>query len=42
VVPRILDAAERFKSLTAEEQQRIVDGQHPPLPEPGLGILPAA
>jgi len=42
LLPRVLDAAERFKPLSAERQDEIVQGQRPPLPEPRLGILPVA
>jgi len=42
LLPRVLDAAERFASLSAVEQDEIVRSQRPPLPEPNLGILPAA
>ena len=42
LLPRILDAAERFQLLSREEQEAIVAGQCPPLPEPRLGIPPAA
>jgi aryl-alcohol dehydrogenase-like predicted oxidoreductase len=41
LLPRVLDAAERFVSLSVEEQEEIVQSQSPPLPEPNLGI-PAA
>ena len=39
LLPRVLDAAERFVSLSAKEQDEIVQSQSPPLPEPNLGIL---
>ena len=41
LLPRALDAAERFRPLSAEEQTTVVGRQRPPLPEPGLGILAA-
>lgn len=41
LLPRALDAADRFAPLTSAEQERIVRAQRPPLPEPGLGILAA-
>lgn len=41
LLPRALDAAERFRTLSADEQAEVVDRQSPPLPEPGLGILAA-
>ena len=41
LLPKILDAAERFRPLAESEQQEAVDSQSPPYPEPGLGILPA-
>jgi len=42
LLPRVLDAAERFKPLSPEQLGEIVQGQPPPLPEPRLGILPVA
>lgn len=41
ILPRALDAAERFRPLSADEQADVVGRQSPPLPEPGLGILAA-
>ena len=41
LLPRALDAAQRFSPLTSDAQEAIVVGQCPPLPEPGLGILAA-
>lgn len=41
LLPRALDAAERFLPLSASEQAAVVERQQPPLPEPGLGILAA-
>lgn len=41
LLPRALDAAERFTPLPSAEQERIIRAQRPPLPEPGLGILAA-
>ena len=41
LLPRALDAAERFRPLSPEEQEAVVRRQSPPLPEPGLGILAA-
>ena len=41
LLPRALDAAERFRPLSADEQKAVVGRQRPPLPEPGLGILAA-
>ena len=41
LLPLALDAAERFQPLGLEEQAEVVGSQHPPLPEPGLGILAA-
>jgi len=38
LLTRVLDTAERFVSLSAEEQDEIVQSQSPPLPEPNLGI----
>lgn len=41
LLPRALDAAERFMPLSASEQAAVVGRQRPPLPELGLGILAA-
>ena len=41
LLPRALDAAERYRPLSGEEQAAVVGRQRPPLPEPGLGILAA-
>ena len=41
LLPKVLDAAERFRPLGADEQETVVEAQHPPLPEPRLAILPA-
>ena len=41
LLPLALDAANRYTPLTPADQQRIVNAQRPPLPEPGLGILAA-
>ena len=41
LLPRALDAAERYQPLSEEEQASVVAVQRPPLPEPGLGILAA-
>ncbi len=38
LLPRVLDAAERFVSLSTEAQDEILQSQRPPLPEPDLGI----
>ena len=37
--PKVLDAAQRFAPLGREEQEEVVAGQSPPLPEPKLAIL---
>jgi aryl-alcohol dehydrogenase-like predicted oxidoreductase len=42
LVPKVLDAAERFTPMSQAEQEEAVELQHPPLPEPGLGILAAS
>ena len=42
LLPRVLDAAERFASLSAVAQDEIVRSQRPPMPEPSLGIPPVA
>ena len=39
--PKLLDAAERFTALSAEEQEKVISSQRPALSEPGLGILAA-
>ena len=41
LLPRALDAAQRFSPLSNDAQEAVVAGQRPPLPEPGLGILAA-
>ena len=41
LLPKVLDAAERFTPLTKTEQEEVINRQRPPMPEPGLGI-PAA
>lgn len=41
LLPRVLDAAERFTPLTEAEQEAAVAAQRPPLPHPDLAI-PAA
>lgn len=41
LLPKVLDAAERFSRLSDEEMARVVSSQSPPLPEPALAILPA-
>lgn len=41
LLPRALDAAERFRPLNDADQDAVVQNQRPPLPEPGLGILAA-
>ena len=42
LLPQILDAAERFRPLTAAEQTEAIAAQRPPMPEPRLGIEAAA
>ena len=42
LLPRILDAAERFRPLTAAEQAEAIAAQRPPMPEPRLAIDAAA
>ncbi|MCI0437698.1 MAG: aldo/keto reductase [Chloroflexi bacterium] len=41
LVPKVLDAAERFTPLDKAEQEQIIRSQRPPLPEPRLAILAA-
>ncbi len=41
LLPKVLDAAERFSRLSDEEMAQVVASQSPPLPEPALAILPA-
>ena len=41
LLPRALDATQRFSPLSSDDQEAVVVGQRPPLPEPGLGILAA-
>ena len=42
LLPKLLDAAERFSALSREDQEEVVASQSPPLPEPALAILPAS
>ena len=42
LLPKVLDAAERFESLADSEQAEVMAEQRPPLPEPKLAIVPAA
>ena len=42
LLPQILDAADRFRPLTAAEQAEAIAAQRPPMPEPRLGIEAAA
>jgi aryl-alcohol dehydrogenase-like predicted oxidoreductase len=39
LLPKVLDATRRFAPLGREEQEEVVAGQSPPLPEPKLAIL---
>ena len=39
LLPMVLDAAERFETLSENRQDEIVDGQNPPRPHPALAIL---
>jgi predicted aldo/keto reductase-like oxidoreductase len=41
LLPRVLDAAERFRPLSPDEQESVIAAQRPPLPHPELAI-PAA
>ena len=38
LLPKVLDAAERFSPLSADEQEAVIDSQQPPLPHPELAI----
>ena len=38
ILPKVLDAAERFSPLSAEEQEAVIDSQSPPLAHPALAI----
>ena len=42
LLPKVLDAAERFEELADSEQAEVMAEQRPPLPEPKLAIVPAA
>ena len=42
LLPRILEAAERFRPQTETEQTEAIAAQRPPMPEPGLAIDAAA
>ena len=41
LLPKVLDAAERFTPMTAEEQEAAIATQQPPLPHPELAIIAA-
>ena len=41
LVPKVLDAAERFTPMSEAEQEEAIQLQRPPLSEPWLGILAA-
>lgn len=41
LVPKLLDAAQKFRPITAAEQSQIVDSHQPRYPEARLAILPA-
>ena len=41
LLPRVLDAAERYRPLSPDEQDDVIGSQRPPLPHPALAI-PAA
>jgi len=38
LIPKILDAAERFSPLNSEDQEAVIASQNPPLPHPELAI----
>ncbi len=42
LLPKVLDTAEQFRPLSANEQADVIDNQRPPMPEPRLGIFVAA
>ncbi len=42
LLPKVLDAAERFRPLSANKQADVIGSQRPPMPEPRLGIFAAA
>ena len=41
LLPKLLDAAERFTPMTTEEQKAAVLAQHPPMAHPELAIVAA-
>ncbi len=41
LLPKVLDAAERFTPMSKAEQEEAISFQRPPMPEPRLGILAA-
>ena len=41
LLPKVLDAAERFTPLTPDQQEEVIRSQRPALPEPKLGIIPS-
>ena len=42
LLPKVLDAAERFTPQSRSQQEEVVTAQHPPSPLPALAIPPAA
>ena len=42
LLPKVLDAAERFAPQSQSQQEQVVMAQHPPSPLPALAIPPAA
>ena len=42
LLPKVLDAAERFAPQSRSQQEEVVMAQHPPSPLPALAIPPAA
>ena len=42
LLPKVLDAAERFSPLSEQEMQKVEESQRPPLPLPALAIPAAA
>ena len=40
LISKVLDSAERYINMSQEEQEKVVESQRPPQPEPRLGIIP--
>ena len=39
LLDKVLDSASRFKTLDSVQQEKVINSQNPPIPEPMLSIL---